>query len=291
MVENKKVGYKVSFISIIINIFLSIIKMVAGIISNSSAMFSDAIHSMTDVLSNIVVIIGVKLSNKEADKEHPYGHEKIESVAAIILSGFLFVTSLSIGYNGLMSIIKREYLNIEMPGVLALFIALLCVIIKESMYWYVRYYAKKIDSSTLMADAWHHRSDALSSIGSFIGIFISRLGYPIFDSIAAIIICLFILKAAIDIFRDATNRLIDRACDEKIVLKIKEIIEKDKRVMTISSIKTRLFGNKIYVDIEIQLHNDLTLLEANDVAINIHDKIELEFSSIKHCMIYTSPGK
>ena len=172
----QKVANKVSIITIIGNVILSVIKLLAGIIAHSTAMISDAIHSASDVFSTFVVIIGIKLSSKEPDKEHPYGHERLECVAAIILAMVLFITGLGIGFEALKNILHGNYSDLQIPGILALIAAIVSIVSKEAMYWYTRYYAKKIDSSALMADAWHHRSDAFSSIGALIGIGGARLG-------------------------------------------------------------------------------------------------------------------
>lgn len=171
----QKVANKVSFITIIGNIVLSLLKLFAGIIAHSNAMISDAIHSASDVFSTFVVIIGIKVSSKSADKEHPYGHERLECEAAIILSLVLFITGLGIGLEALNNIMQGEYNNLQVPGMLALIAAIISIVSKEGMYWYTRHYAKKIDSSALMADAWHHRSDAISSIGALIGIAGARI--------------------------------------------------------------------------------------------------------------------
>ena len=291
MLENKKTAYRVSMISILTNCILFIFKFIAGIIAHSNAMISDSIHSLSDVISTIIVIIGVKLSSKAADKEHPYGHEKIECLATVILAVILFITGCAIGYQGIITIIEKKYDVVPIPGVIALIAAIISIIVKEAMYWYTRYYAKKIDSNALLADAWHHRSDALSSVGSFIGIFASRLGFPIFDSLACLIICIFIIKAAVDIFKDAMDRLIDKACDEETILKIKNVILENNEVLEIDSILTRLFGNKVYVDVEIQIQGDKTLKEAHEVAHQIHDQVEIKFPFIKHCMIHVNPSK
>ena len=182
--EFQRVANKVSFVTIIGNILLSVMKLIAGFIAHSNAMISDAIHSASDVFSTFVVIIGIKLASKKADKEHPYGHERLECVAAIVLSMVLFITGFGIGAAALKNITSGDYNNIVVPGILALVAAIVSIVSKEAMYWYTRYNAKRIDSSALMADAWHHRSDAFSSIGALIGIAGARLGFPIMDSIA-----------------------------------------------------------------------------------------------------------
>ena len=210
-----EVANRVSFITIIGNVILSVVKFLAGIIAHSNAMISDSVHSASDVFSTIVVIIGIKLASKEADKEHPYGHERLECVAAIVLAMVLFITGLGIGAEALKNIAQGNYSGLQVPGILALIAAIVSIVSKEGMYWYTRYYAKKIDSSALMADAWHHRSDAFSSIGSFIGVFGARMGYPVCESIASVIICVFIIKAAFDIALDAFNKLVDKSCGEE----------------------------------------------------------------------------
>lgn len=178
-------------------------------------MISDAIHSASNVFSTFVVIIGIKLAAKKPDKEHPYGHERMECVAAIILAVVLFITGLGIGLDALKNIVNGNYNELQVPGILALITAIVSIITKEVMYWYTRYYAKRIDSSALMADAWHHRSDAFSSIGALVGIGGARLGFPIMDSVASLVIFVFIVKATFDIFKDAMAKMVDHSCDEE----------------------------------------------------------------------------
>ena len=196
----EKEAIKVSKVSIIAHIVLSLFKLIAGIVANSYAMISDAIHSASDVVSSVIVIIGVKIANKASDKSHPYGHERFECIASIILSVILIITGLGIGVSGIRNIFTGEYQNLEMPGLIALIMAIVSIVTKEAMYWYTRGVAKKINSSAVMADAWHHRSDALSSIGSFIGILGARMGFLVLDSVASIVITIFIVKAGVDIF-------------------------------------------------------------------------------------------
>ncbi len=286
--ENKKTAYKVSGVSIGVNTALSLGKLGAGILSNSAAMVTDAIHSASDVLSTFVVIIGIKLSSKKADEDHSYGHERLESIAAIILGMFLFVTGLLIGYKALGSLF-RDQTDLVIPGTLALVAALISIVVKEGMYWYTRAAAKKIGSDALMADAWHHRSDALSSVGAFLGIGAARLGFPIFDPIASIIICLFISKAAYDIFKDATDKLVDHACDETTQEKMKREVLSVPGVIRIDSFKTRLFGPKVYVDIEISADQNLSFRQAHAICETVEDKLKSDFPLVKAVMVHVSP--
>jgi len=282
-----KEGIKVSIISILVNIFLSIFKFITGLLGNSNALISDSIHSLADVLSTVVVIIGLKLSSKSEDKKHPYGHERMECVAAFILSFFLFFTGISIGSMGIKTILSSS--SIESPTTLALIAALLAILVKEITFLYTRKIAKKINSSSLMAEAWHHQGDVLSSIGSLIGIGGAMLGFTLLDSIASILICLCIMRVALNIFIDSVNKMIDKSCDDDFVEKLKFLISKTEGVLNIDSIKTRLFGNKIYVDIIISANGNLSLYESHEIVDNIHNNIENNFKDIKNCMIYVNP--
>ena len=280
---------RISFVSIVINVILSLFKALAGLISHSGAMISDAIHSASDVFSTIVVIIGVKISGKESDKEHPYGHERMECVAAILLATILAITGLGIGWSAVSKIMAGNYDQLEVPGVLALAAAIVSIVVKEAMYWYTRAGAKKIDSGALMADAWHHRSDSLSSIGALIGIGGARLGFPILDPIASVVICIFIEKAALDIFMDAVNKMVDKACDEETEARMRDCVIGQEGVLGVDLLRTRTFGNKVYVDIEISADGDKTLREAHTIAENVHDSVEREFPKVKHIMVHVNP--
>lgn len=286
----QKIANKVSIITIIGNIVLSIIKLLAGIIAHSNAVISDAIHSASDVFSTFVVIIGIKLSAKEPDKEHPYGHERLECVAAIILAMVLFITGLGIGIEALKNILHGNYSDLQIPGILALIAAIISIVSKEGMYWYTRYYAKKIDSSALMADAWHHRSDAFSSIGALIGIGGARLGFPIMDSIASMVIFIFIVNAAFQIFKDAMDKMVDHSCDDETEKQIYDCVMKNENVMGIDVLQTRIFGNKIYVDVEIQVNASYTLQVAHNIAEAVHEDIEENFPKVKHIMVHVNPA-
>ena len=286
----EKTAMKVSIVSVIWNLLLSAGKLFAGIFANSGAMISDAVHSASDVFSTIIVMIGVKISGKDSDNDHPYGHERLECVAAIILATVLAATGIGIGYGAVVKIMAGNY-NVEMPGILALVAAVVSILVKELMFWYTRYYAKQIDSSALMADAWHHRSDSLSSIGALIGIIGARLGFGIMEPLASVVICIFIEKAAYDIFMDAVNKMVDKSCDDETMEKIKACAMNIPGVENIDLLRTRVFGNKIYVDMEIAADGNKTLDETHAVAERVHDAIEQEFPKVKHIMVHVNPAK
>lgn len=288
--NSEKIAMRVSRNSIYGNLLISIAKFLAGVIGHSSAMISDAMHSASDVFSTIVVMIGVKIGGKESDKNHQYGHERLESVASLILALTLAVTGCGIGYGGLKTIIAgSEGASIQVPTALPLAAAILSIVAKEGMYWYTMRAAVQINSGALKADAWHHRSDALSSVGSLVGIGGAMLGYPILDPIASVIICVFILKAAFDIFRDAIGKMTDEACDDRMVEAVKALVVRQQGVLALDDIKTRMFGNKAYVDIEIAVDGNLLLKEAHNIAEKVHDEVEHNFPEVKHCMVHVNP--
>lgn len=288
--EYEKVAMKVSHVSIVSNLILTVFKLAAGLIAHSGAMVSDAIHSASDVFSTIVVIIGIRISNKESDKDHPYGHERMECVAAIVLSTILAVTGLGIGYTAVGKVAGGDYSRLAIPGVLALIAAVVSILTKEGMYHYTKVYARKIDSGALMADAWHHRSDALSSIGALIGIAGARIGFPILDPAASLVICVFIEKAAYDIFMDAVDKMVDKACDDEVEQMLRECAQSQAGVQAVDLLHTRVFGNKIYVDIEIEVDGDMRLRDAHGIAEHVHDAIEQSFPKVKHIMVHVNPA-
>lgn len=285
------IAMKVSRNSIIVNVILSLGKLAAGIIASSGAMVSDALHSASDVLSTFIVMAGVKMSRKEADKEHPYGHERLECVASIILAIALFLTGVGIGYSGLQKIAEKNYGNLAAPGALALGAAVVSIGVKEWMFWYTKINARKINSGALMADAWHHRSDALSSIGSFIGILGARLGFPVMDPAASVTICLFIIKASWDIFKDAVDKMVDKACDDGIVEQLQKVVLGQEGVIRVDKLITREFGNRVYVDVEIAADGTKTLSETHAIAETVHSQIERKFPNVKHIMVHVNPAE
>lgn len=289
--REKEIAMKVSGRSICINLLLSLFKLAAGLAAGSDAMITDSVHSASDVFSTVVVMIGVTAASKKSDKEHPYGHERMECVASVLLSAVLFVTGMAIGIRALEKIVQGGGKALAAPGKLALAAAVVSVLVKEWMYWYTRAAAKKTRSGALMADAWHHRSDALSSVGAFAGIFGARLGYPVLDPVASLAICLFIGKAAADIFKDAMDKMVDKSCDDDVVARMREAALEEEGVLRVDEIRTRMFGSKVYVDIEIAADSGIPLGEAHEIAEQVHGCIEGRFPQVKHCMVHVNPVK
>lgn len=288
MNERVRITNKVSFLSILLNVLLSIGKVLAGIIGNSGAMIADGIHSVSDVFSTFVAVIGVRISVKEDDENHPYGHEKFEPVMGKILANVLIITAVFIVYNGVKNIGSG---NVKTPGVIALVMAIVSIGLKEWMYRFTVVAANKINSSVLRADAWHHRSDALSSIGSMIGIAFGILGYPVMDSVASIVIGIFVIKVGINIYIDSIKELTDTSAPKDVIDDISKSIMAVEGVIRIDMIKTRNHAHRLYVDLEIACDSRITLLAAHDIAEGVHDKIEVDFPEVKHCMVHVNPYK
>ena len=286
-----KTAVKVSLVSIIGNAALTLFKLCSGIFAHSGAMISDAIHSASDVFSSIIVIIGVKIAAKDSDSEHQYGHERYECVAAIVLAVILCIVGLFIGHTAIEKLTAGAADQLQAPGLLALAAAGVSIVSKEAMYWYTRSYAKRMNSSGLMAEAWHHRSDALSSVGALAGIWGARLGYPWLDAAASLLICAFIVKAAYNIFVDAVEKMVDRSCDDEVLEQLRRCVMSVEGVLGIDRLTARTFGNRLYVDLEICEDGTVSLAEAHRVAEQVHDTIEQRFPVVKHIMIHVNPGE
>ena len=288
MSETTRTAMRVSWITMGINILLSAGKLAAGILGRSGAMVSDAVHSASDVFSTIIVMIGMRAAGKAADREHPYGHERLESVAAILLAGALLATGLMIGLEGVRSL-QRPPEELPVPGLEALIAAAISIAVKEGMFHYTRAAARQVNSDALMADAWHHRSDALSSIGALIGIGGARMGLPVLDPIASLVICLMIMKAAYDIFRSAVDKMVDHAAGEETENAIREETLRNPGVAHIDKLMTREFGSRIYVEMEISVDGEMPLRQAHGIAEQVHNRIEKAFPRVKHIMIHVNP--
>lgn len=285
-----KIINKVAIVTIIVNLVLAIGKFLAGILGHSTAMISDAVHSSSDVLSTLIVLIGARIAVKNEDKDHNYGHDKFESIASILLAMLLFATGLALGWTGIKSIINAaKGGDFVKPTIAALIAAIVSIVVKEGMYWYTIYYAKKLDSQALKADAWHHRSDAFSSVAGFVGILGAMLGVYVLEGVATVLIALLIVKVSYDIVKVVIRQLTDHAAPEELVSKIYKTINDDEDVKNIDLLKTRISGSIIYVEAEIAVDRTLNIVEAHDIAQRVHDKIESSFEEVRHIVIHVNP--
>ena len=261
--NEKKIVRQVTVVGVAGNIILVIFKLYAGIIGKSGAMVSDAVHSLSDVFATFVAFIGVRVSKKEPDAAHPYGHDRFECLASMVLGLILCATGVGIGVSGAKTILAGNYDHLAVPGNIALLAAVVSIGVKEAMFWYTRHYAKKIGSSAFLADAWHHRADALSSVGSLIGIAFAKKG---------------------------VSKMLDTSCGEEWERAMTDFILSRPGVEAVDMLQSRKFGDKIYLDVEISVDGEQSLRDAHKIAENVHDTVEREYPKIKHIMIHENPS-
>lgn len=281
-----KIGNRITWITIIINIALAVIKVSVGIIFNSSAMLADGIHTISDIGSSIGIIIGFIISKKPEDIEHQYGHEKAESIAAFVLSIFLTGVGIKIGYSAFVGMVTG---SLKTPGIMAAWVAFFSIFIKELQFRIAMYGGKKINSSALIADAWHHRSDALSSIGALVGILGARIGYPILDSIAALIVSAIVIKVGVEIFIKGYNELMDTSIEEEKLRGITAKILSNTDVLNINEIKARIHGSKVYVDLKICVKESLSVKIGHDISEDVENIVFNSISNVKAVLVHVNP--
>ncbi len=287
--RHKRSIYRVSMVNLFSNIGLSVVKMFAGIIGHSEAMISDGFNSLFDVVGTLIVMVGAHFSNRAADKDHPYGHERFECVASIILGNILLLVGLSIEKSGIQSILNPE--KIVIPTMLPVVAAIVSITVKEILYHYNIRASRRLHSVSLKAQAWDHRSDVLSSAGGLIGIVGARLGVPVLDPVAALLIGLLIIRTAVNVFRETIDQMVDRACPDELVQQMYAEVESVEGVIHVDNLRSRQFGSKIYVDVDITMDGHLSLYEAHKVARQVHDLLEKGHPEMKHCMVHVNPDE
>jgi len=281
----------VARINLINNFLLAVGKMFIGYFAHSAALLNDGINNLGDTISSIITMIGISAGSKKADDDHQYGHERLECVAAILLSGIIMFVGIALFGSGISAIIKKTYLSTPVPTFLAVVASLASIVIKGAMYFYTRWAGRKAGSPALMASAGDSLSDVFATSGGLIGILFSRMGYPIGDAIAAVVIAVFIFRVGVQIFRDGMNQMVDRACDESFTAEVRALIESQKGVMGVDLLRTRQFGSRCYIDVEIAADPNQTLTEAHSIAERVHKKIETSFPTVKHCMVHVNPSR
>jgi cation diffusion facilitator family transporter len=286
--QNKKIVLRVAIVGIVANLVAFILKLVLGLIYNNLSVISDAVHSASDLATTVLMIFAVFISSPKMDKKHNYGHEKIEPLMVLFFALIIAGVGGMLAYQGVLGLInpKEIEINFYLIGV-----TVVSLVLKEALFWYGMHYAKKIKSEMLKADAWHSRSDSLSSVAVLIGLIISGfISTNIAESIAVLVVAVFIFKVAFNIFKPAVNQLIDKAAPEETCEKIKQITLATNGVTEIKSLRTRLFGDSILVDLEIVVNGALPVQQAHEIATNVHDALEAdEKLSIKHCAVTTVP--
>ena len=290
--EQKKLIAQVSSVGVFGNIALSVFKLVAGIFGNSGAMVSDAVHSFSDVLATSIAFIGVKSSKRSADDSHPYGHERFESLASFFLGLILLVTGIAIGIGGVKTAVQlmEDTSPFTPPEAIALMAAIISIVVKEAMFWYTRHVAKILMSSAFMADAWHHRSDAISSVAALIGIGGAMLGFPILEPIATVLIAIFVAGVAFKLLRDSLNQLLDASVGTEFEEELSDFVKKQEGVKGIDMVRSRRFGNRICIDLEIRVDGKQTLEQAHEIAEEVRVSTLENFSMIKFITVHENPA-
>lgn len=277
---------KVSLISLIVNIILTLIKIIIGFFFQSKALIADGIHSLSDVASTLIILISIKYSHTKADQKHPYGHGKAEAIGTIILGFILIITGITLIRETIYNIILQK---IYIPGNLTLIAAILSIITKEGLYRYTLKMGKKINNKALIADANHHRSDAFSSIAALIGIMGSKLGINIFDPLAGLIVSLFIGKIGFDISREAIHELMDGIPSEEKIENISKQTGEISEIISVKDIKIRTYGPKQIVDLVISVNSSYSIEKAHEVAVKAQEKIIRLNPDIKEVFVHIDP--
>ena len=291
----EKAIYKVTLQGSLINALLVVFKYTAGILGSSAAMIADATHSLTDFLTDIVVMLFVHLSDKPQDKDHDYGHGKYETLATAIIGIALATVGIAILYGGLSSIFKAfRGEQPEPPGLIALAAALISIALKEWTYRFTLKVGRVTNSPAVMANAWHHRSDALSSIGTAIGIGGAILlgnQWAILDPIAAVIVSIFIIKAAYRLLRQSTGDLLEQSLPDDVEKNIMQIAQSEPDVSGLHHLCTRRLGNHIAIEMHIRMPAGLSLYEAHRHATNIEQRLKAAYGPATHVVIHMEPIK
>ena len=287
--------YRITLAGSIVNVVLLVFKFAAGILGHSAAMIADAIHSLSDFLTDIIVIVFVRLSSKPADRDHDYGHGKYETLATSVIGLALAVVAVILGWDGIEKIADALQGNrLESPGIIALWAALLSITLKEWIFRATRKVANEVKSKALEANAWHHRSDALSSVGTAIGIGGAVMlgdGWAILDPIAAIVVCVLIIVTAFRIIRQSSGELLEESLPKETEDRIEQIVYQDTLVSDIHKLHTRRIGNIIAIEMHLRMPAGITLAESHVHATAIEQSLKTEFGKGTHIMLHIEPTK
>lgn len=280
-------GKRVSYISLIANILLAILKISVGFIAGSKALIADGFHSVSDMASTLIVLISINLSETPADKDHPYGHEKAEALGTNLLAVILIITAVFLSRDAFLTLISGE---ISQPGFLALIVAFISIVVKELLYRYTIIVGKKINSRALIADAHHHRSDALSSIAALIGIAGARMGFAVLDPLAGLVVAILIFKVGYDILKTTSYELMDGRPSKEKINTIYETAKTIKGVIDVSDIKIRSYGPLYIVDLKIVVSGRITVRQGHNIASDVKLQIISEHDDVKDVFVHVNPN-
>lgn len=293
--NREKQIFRTTLVGSVANLLLVVFKFVAGIVGHSAAMIADAVHSLSDFITDIIVVIFVAISGKPEDEDHDYGHGKYETLATAVIGIILFFVGVGILISGIKAIVGTlQGEPLQTPSLLALIAAVISILVKEVLYHYTVKRGKALGSSSVVANAWHHRSDALSSIGTAIGIggaiFLGEQ-WRILDPIAAVIVSLFIIKVAVELFKPCIEELLERSLPTEMEQKILDIILSTPQVSSPHHLRTRRIGSYIAIEVHIRMDGQRSLSEAHQVASDIERRLKAEFGESTHIGIHMEPTK
>ena len=287
--------YKITLVGSAVNFLLLVFKFAAGILGHSAAMIADAVHSLSDFVTDIIVLVFVRLSNKPRDKDHDYGHGKYETLATAIIGAILFLVGLGILYKGALSIVSfAKGQPLEVPGNIALIAALLSIVIKEALYRYTVIKGRGLNSQAVMANAWHHRSDALSSIGTAVGIGGAVLlgkNWAVLDPIAAVVVSFFILKVAVKLFIPCMEELLEKSLPEETEKEIEDLVRSFDGVSDPHNLRTRKIGNYFAIEIHVRMNGELSLSQTHRIATDIENALKQCYGKGTFVGIHVEPEK
>ncbi len=293
--DREKEVYRVTLAGSLINAILVVFKLVAGFLGNSAAMIADGVHSLSDFLTDIVVMVFVHISNKPQDKDHDYGHGKFETLATALIGMALFAVGVYILINGVQKIwMALSGETLERPEFIALLAAIVSILLKEWAFQFTARTGKRIGSKAVVANAWHHRSDALSSIGTAIGIGGAILlgeSWVILDPIAAVVVSFFILRTAFQLIRQALDELLEKSLPDEVEEDIVKISESEPEVSEVHHLKTRRIGNAIAIEMHLRMPGNISLYESHEHATNIERKLRERFGKDTHIGLHVEPVK
>lgn len=276
-----------------VNVVLLLFKFVAGIVGHSAAMLADAVHSLSDFVTDVIVLVFVHISGKPKDKSHDYGHGKYETLAMTVIGLALLIVAIGIVYSGMTKIIDwANGTDLEAPGMLALWAALLSIVLKESVYRYSMVKARELNSQAVEANAWHHRSDALSSLGTAIGIggaiFLGRR-WTVLDPIASVVVGMFIVKVAIDLLRRGIGDLMEQSLPDAVEEEMLQMVEAIPGVVEPHDLRTRRIGNHYAIELHIRMDGDMSLRESHDKASEVEDMLRNRYGEDTHVAVHVEP--
>lgn len=293
MQERSKEIYKVTLVGSLVNVALLLFKFVAGIVGHSAAMIADAIHSLSDFLTDVIVLVFIRISDKPRDKSHDYGHGKYETLAMMLIGVALLVVAVGILYSGATKIHQwLEGAQLEAPGMLALWAALLSIVMKEAVYRYSMVKARQLNSQAVEANAWHHRSDALSSLGTAVGIggaiFFGQR-WTVLDSLASCVVGVLIVKVAVDLLRNALGDLLEHSLPDAVEEEILQLVASLSGVVEPHNLRTRRIGNHYAIELHIRMKGDITLREAHDKASEVEALLKNHYGRETHVAVHVEP--